>query len=58
LTTLDRWLIESFFGSARHDLGLKEARLRSETGFKNWLLLVMLSASLALWRQCLAEVSG
>lgn len=50
-----RWLIESFFKSAKHDFGLKETRLRTETGIKNWLLLVMLSASLALWRQCLAE---
>ena len=49
------WLIESFFKSAKHDFGLKETRLRTETGIKNWLFLVMLSASLALWRQCLAE---
>ena len=48
-----RWLIESFFKSAKHDFGLKETRLRSETGIRNWLLLVMLSTSLALWKQCL-----
>lgn len=52
-----RWLIESFFKSAKHDLGLKETRLHSETGIHNWLFLVMLSTSLTLWTQCLAEMT-
>lgn len=46
-----RWLIESFFKSAKHDFGLKETRLRTETGIKNWIFLVWLSISLALYRQ-------
>lgn len=52
-----RWMIESFFKSAKHDFGLKETRLRSETGIHNWLFLVMLSTSLALWAQCLAHMT-
>lgn len=48
-----RWLIESFFKAAKHDFGLNETRLRSETGIRNWLFLVMLTTSLALWKQCL-----
>ena len=46
-----RWLIESFFKSAKHDFGLKEARLRTETGLQNWIFLVWLSISLALYQQ-------
>lgn len=53
-----RWLIESFFKSAKHDFGLKETRLRTETGILSWLLLVMLSTSLALWAQCLAGMTA
>ncbi|GGI92964.1 transposase [Deinococcus wulumuqiensis] len=46
-----RWLIESFFKSAKHDFGLKETRLRTETGIENWLFLVWLSIGLALYTQ-------
>ncbi len=46
-----RWLIESFFKSAKYDFGLKETRLRTETGIKNWLFLVWLSISLAMYQQ-------
>jgi hypothetical protein len=46
-----RWLIESFFKSAKHDFGLMETRLRTETGIHNWLFLVWLSISLALYQQ-------
>lgn len=48
-----RWLIESFFKSAKHDFGLQETRLRSKQGVLNWLLLVWLSSSLALFAQAL-----
>lgn len=52
-----RWLIESFFKSAKYDFGLKETRLRSETGIKNWLFLVWLSSSLALYQQFMAGMT-
>lgn len=52
-----RWLIESFFKSAKYDFGLKETRLRSETGIKNWLFLVWLSISLALYQQFMAGMT-
>jgi hypothetical protein len=42
-----RWLIESFFKSIKHDFGLKEARLRTETGIRMWLFLGCLAYSLA-----------
>lgn len=48
-----RWLIESFFKSAKHDFGLQQTRLRSKQGIANWLLLVWLSSSLALFSQAL-----
>ena len=53
-----RWLIESFFKSAKYDFGLQETRLRTKTGIKNWLLLVWLSTSLALYQQCLAGMTS
>ncbi|WP_428194524.1 transposase, partial [Deinococcus saxicola] len=46
-----RWLIESFFKSAKYDFGLNEIRLCSETGTHNWLFLVWLSLTLALFMQ-------
>lgn len=46
-----RWRIESFFKSAKHDFGLNETRLRTETGIKNWLFLVWLSVSVCLYQQ-------
>lgn len=48
-----RWLIESFFKSAKYDFGLQETRLRSNQGIANWLLLVWFSSSLALFAQTL-----
>ena len=42
-----RWLIESFFKSIKHDFGLKEARLRTETGIKLWIFLACLAYSFA-----------
>jgi len=49
-----RWLIESFFKSAKYDFGLNEIRLRTETGTHNWLFLVWLSLTLALFMQAKA----
>ena len=46
-----RWLIESFFKSAKHDFGLKETRLRSEAGIKDWIFFVWLSISMSLYQQ-------
>jgi len=48
-----RWLIESFFKSVKHDFGLKEARLRTHTGIRLWIFLACLAysfASLARYR--------
>lgn len=48
-----RWLIESFFKSVKHDFGLKEARLRTQTGIRLWIFLACLAysfASLARYR--------
>lgn len=42
-----RWLIESFFKSIKHDFGLKEARLRTQTGIRLWIFLACLAYSLA-----------
>jgi hypothetical protein len=42
-----RWLIESFFKSIKHDFGLKEARLRTETGIRLWVFLACLAYSAA-----------
>ncbi|MEM7735417.1 MAG: transposase [Deinococcota bacterium] len=50
-----RWLIESFFKSAKHDFGLQETRLRTKQAILNWLLLVWLSTSLALFTQALHD---
>lgn len=52
-----RWLIESLFKSAKHDFGLNETRLRSETGIANWLFLVFLSTALALYGQVQAGLT-
>lgn len=53
-----RWLIESFFKSAKYDFGLQETRLRTKTGINNWLFLVWLSTSLALYQQCLVGMTN
>ncbi len=42
-----RWLIESFFKSVKHDFGLKEARLRTQTGIRLWIFLACLAYSFA-----------
>lgn len=42
-----RWLIESFFNSIKHDFGLKEARLRTKTGIRLWIFLACLAYSFA-----------
>jgi len=48
-----RWLIESFFKSVKHDsscplgIGLKEARLRTQTGIRLWIFLACLAYSFA-----------
>lgn len=42
-----RWLIESFFKSIKHDFGLKEARLRTQTGIRLWIFLACLAYSFA-----------
>ena len=42
-----RWLIESFFKSIKHDFGLKEARLRTKTGIRLWIFLACLAYSFA-----------
>lgn len=52
-----RWLIESFFKSAKYDFGLKETCLHLETGIKNWLFLVWLSISLALYLEFMAGMT-
>lgn len=52
-----RWLIESFFKSAKYDFGLNEIRLRTETGTHNWLFLVWLSLTLALFMQAKAGMT-
>lgn len=42
-----RWLIESFFKSVKHDFGLEEARLRTQTGIRLWIFLACLAYSFA-----------
>ncbi len=42
-----RWLIESFFKSVKHDFGLKEARLRTQVGIRLWIFLACLAYSFA-----------
>ena len=42
-----RWLIESFFKSVKHDFGLKEARLRTQTGIRSWIFFACLAYSFA-----------
>lgn len=42
-----RWVIESFFKSAKHDFGLNETRLQPRTGIANWLFLPRLELELA-----------
>ena len=50
-----RWLIESFFKSVKHDFGLKEARLRTQTGIRMWLFLACLAFSLASLQRTLSQ---
>lgn len=52
-----RWLIESFFKSAKYEFGLNETRLRSEAGTKNWLFMVFLAVSMAIWVQVSQEMT-
>ena len=42
-----RWLIESFCDSVKHDFGLKEARLRTHTGIRLWIFFACLAYSFA-----------
>ena len=42
-----RWLIESLFNSIKHDFGLKEARLRTQTGIRLWIFFACLAYSFA-----------
>lgn len=42
-----RWLIESFFQSIKHDFGLREARLRTQTGIRMWIFFACLAYSFA-----------
>ena len=42
-----RWLIEAFFDSIKHDFGLKEARLRTQTGIRLWIFFACLAYSFA-----------
>lgn len=42
-----RWLIESFFKSVKHDFGLKEARLRTQIGIRLWIFFACLAYSFA-----------
>ena len=42
-----RWLIEAFFDSVKHDFGLKEARLRTHTGIRLWIFFACLAYSFA-----------
>lgn len=50
-----RWLIESFFKSVKHDFGLKEARLRTQTGIRFWIFLACLAFSLASLQRCFSK---
>lgn len=42
-----RWFIESFFQRAKHDFGLKEARIRTQQGMRLWIFLSCLAFSIA-----------
>lgn len=46
-----RWLIESFFQAAKHDFGLKEARLRSKHALDLWLFFSMCAFTLAAFER-------
>lgn len=50
-----RWLIESFFKSVKHDFGLKEARVRTQTGIRLWIFLACLAFSLASLQRSLSK---
>ena len=56
-----RWLIESFFKSVKHDsscpsgIGLKEARLRTQVGIRLWIFLACLAFSLASLQRSLSQ---
>ena len=50
-----RWLIESFFKSVKHDFGLKEARLRTQVGIRLWIFLACLAFSLASLQRTLSK---
>lgn len=46
-----RWLIESFFQAAKHDFGLKEARLRTQHALDLWLFFSLLAFTLAAFER-------
>lgn len=50
-----RWLIESFFKSVKHDFGLKEARLRTQTGIRLWIFFACLAYSFATLARHLSQ---
>lgn len=50
-----RWLIESFFKSVKHDFGLKEARVRTRTGIRLWIFFACLAFSLASLQRSLSK---
>jgi hypothetical protein len=52
-----RWIIESFFKSVKHDFGLKEARLSTNTGIRLWIFLACLSFCLASFERHLSRQS-
>lgn len=49
------WLIEAFFNSIKHDFGLKEARLRTQTGIRMWIFLACLAYSFARLARALSQ---
>lgn len=50
-----RWLIESFFKSVKHDFGLKEARVRTHTGIRLWIFFACLAFTLASFKRSLSH---
>ena len=52
-----RWLIEAFFDSIKHDFGLKETRLRTQTGIRLWIFFACLAYSFASLARFLSKQS-
>jgi len=42
-TYLERWNIETYFKSAKQDFGLGKCKLRTDSGQRNWMILIKLS---------------